>query len=250
MGFSFVKCGGVAVIVTVGLLSAATQASASPILLHQYQLNGTYADDLAGPALVSNGGTLGPSGYTFGANQGLMLSNAISQTDYSIVLDFSISSTSGYRKLVDFKNLTVDPGLYNNGTSLHFYNPVPAGPSGQILSNTQVQVALTRDGGTQAVSGYVNGALQFGFVDTGSLATFTGPNNIINFFIDDFVNGGEASAGFVDDIRIYDGALTAADVAGLGQAVDIQSVPEPGTMLLLATGLVACVRRVRQRQTR
>ena len=45
-----------------------------------------------------------------------------------------------------------------------------------------------------------------------NLATFTGPGNIIHFFIDDLVFPNEASPGVVDRIRIYDAALNPAQV--------------------------------------
>jgi len=42
-------------------------------MIHNYDLNGSYADSLGGPSLVPvpNGGTLGATGYTFGPGQGL-----------------------------------------------------------------------------------------------------------------------------------------------------------------------------------
>ncbi len=100
---------------------------------HIYELNGTFADTLGGPAIVSNGGTLGPTGYTFGAGQGLNVSNAINPSTYAIEMLLRIDVTSGYRKLIDFKALAADTGLYNLNTALNFYN-VATGPSGTFTA--------------------------------------------------------------------------------------------------------------------
>ena len=46
---------------------------------HVYNLNNSLSDLYAGPSINADGGTLGPSGYTFGANQGLSLYNVFSE---------------------------------------------------------------------------------------------------------------------------------------------------------------------------
>ena len=91
-------------------LAAAQPASAQT---HVYTLNNTYADSNGGPSLVPNGstgtGTLSASGYNFTANQGLGLTNALTNPgNYSISLTFSLTDISGYKKLIDFKNLASD----------------------------------------------------------------------------------------------------------------------------------------------
>ncbi|MEI7821495.1 MAG: hypothetical protein WCK55_11290 [Verrucomicrobiota bacterium] len=203
---------GIAALLTLPVHGAA-------VLIHDYQFNGDFTDSLAGPALVPlNGvGTLNPTNYSFATGQGLSLSSGLPAAgNYSIVADFSFAATGGYQKIVDFKTQTSDSGLYSLGTALNFY-PVATGPSGAFAASVTLSLALTRDGVTNQVTGYVNGVPHITFADGSSLAVFTGANNEIRFFIDDNVTGGgEAAAGTVDRIRIYDGALTAADLGAPG----------------------------------
>ena len=208
-------------------------------LLHDYQLNGTFADALGGPSLVSSfGGTLTANNFIFGANQGLSLSNGVTtNNNYSIAMTFQFSDLGGYRRIVEFKNLGADTGLYNLSTALNFF-AATTGPVNAFAPNINVDLALTRDGVTDLVTGYINGVQQISFTDTNNLAVFSGPNNIMYFFRDDNVVVGEASAGIVDRICVYDGALSAGQVrAGVCAATTQGNAPEPVSLALLGLGL-------------
>ncbi|MEO8596809.1 MAG: LamG-like jellyroll fold domain-containing protein [Candidatus Solibacter sp.] len=217
------------------LLGAGSSFAAT--LTHDYLLQNTLADSLGGPDLTSLGGTIGPTGYTFAQQQGLSLSNAFTggqNANYSIYLNFAFDVTTGFRKILDFKALGSDNGLYNLDTTLNFYN-ITTGPAGAFAPGVFAQVVLTRDGSGNVV-GYVNGVQQISFADTSSAAVFDAANGIINFFQDDGVTGGrESSGGVVTEIRIYDGALTAEEVGGLTAA------PEPASLALAGAGLALCV---------
>jgi len=227
------------------LALALSAASLKADLIHDYEFNGNLNDSLGGPSLLSLGGTIGASSYTFGAEQGLSLSNALTTAGtYTIDLSFELDDLSGYRKILDFKNLASDNGLYNLNTALVYYN-FGSGPDGSLAPATDVRVDLTRDAATNLVTGYVNGVAQFSFTDSTSDATFTAANNIINFFQDDTVTGGrESSSGSVDQIRIWDNALDATAISDLGGP---KSVPEGSSWLLgvalSGVGLVARRRR-------
>lgn len=187
-------------------LTAAHSASAQS---HVYTLNNTFADANGGSSLSPDGGTLSASGYTFGPNQGLTLSNAINPTNYSIDMTFSLTDLGGYRKLVDFKNLTSDNGLYLLNGSLNFF-PIATGPA-VVAPNQSVEVLLTRDGATGLVTGSLNGVQQFSFMDSNNIATFDSPNNVIHFFEDDNATGQrEASGGTVTRITINPPAVPEA----------------------------------------
>ena len=230
----------------VCLMAAATSAGAQTPT-HAYTLNGTFADLFGGPSLVSLGGTLGPTGYTAPTNQGLSLSNAINPTNYSIEMTYNFAAgadLSSWRKILDFKNRTADAGVYGFNANLQFF-PVVTAPVTAIQAGVPAHLLLTRNGGTNEVNAFINGALQFTFNDAGGLATFTGPGNIIHFLTDDFAVTGESAPGFIDWIRIYDQPITVAQAAVRFQLGDnplitppTTSVPEPSTVVLLAAGLL------------
>ncbi|GAA5184502.1 hypothetical protein GCM10025771_38720 [Niveibacterium umoris] len=220
---------------------AAPIASADPT--HLYQLDGSLADAFGGPSLVAHGGVLGATSYSFEANQGLSLDGALPAGNYTLDLSFSFGATSSWRKVLDFKGLTSDAGLYNFNSALQICDCSTQinGPANDFIADKTLRVTLTRDATTQVVNGYVNGALRATYTDSSNIFVFSTPNRTVNFFIDDFATGqGEASRGKVDYIAVYDHALTGAEVA---------AVPEPGTtaMMLAGLGVLALARRRTQR---
>jgi hypothetical protein len=222
--------------VALSFLLAIAPVSAAT-LEHDYEFQGNLVDSLGGPALTSLGGTIGATSYTFGAQQGLSLNNAVlNNGNYSIFMNFEFDTTSGFRKIVDFKDLASDNGLYNLSTSLNYFN-FSTGPTGAFTPGVFVGVTITRDSSTGLVVGYVNGVQQISFTDTTSDAVFNAANNIINFFQDDNQTGGrESSSGAVNRIEIFDGALTATEVAALTAGT---STPEPVSFCLAGLGLLA-----------
>ena len=67
-------------------------------------------------------------------------------------------------------------------------------------------------------SAFVNGHLAFSVMDTNGATTFSGPGNIINFFMDDLVSfAPEAGTGFVDRIQVTTpAAAVPGPIAGAG----------------------------------
>jgi hypothetical protein len=191
-----------------------------PMPAHVYLLNSTLADTEHGPSLVALGGSLTDSAYDFGPNQGLNLSSALANpAQYSIELKFLWDTvTSGGQKILDFKNLTSNAGLYTTNAGLQFLG----GPfAAQVfLPNVFYRLVLTRDDATDIVRAYLNGAEVWNFVDAAGDAVFTGPDNIIRFFQDDNTTGQtQAHSGIVDFIRIYHSVLTASEVANLSDPI-------------------------------
>lgn len=221
-------------------LSAAALAQAQTAS-HVYLMNDA-SDLLGGPALTTLGGdfTSQAGRYSFGVNQGFSLENAIDANVYTIDFVFNFDTVSGYRRLIDFKALTSDNGLYNLNSTLNFYGLI-AGSTNVFAIGTDARVTLTRDA-AGLLTGYVNGVQQLQISDGSGQASFSAANQIAYFFRDDNSVSGEASAGSIDYLRIYDSALSANEVANLASPV-----PEPATALLAAAGigLFALLRRRR-----
>jgi hypothetical protein len=91
---------------------------------------------------------------------------------------------------------------------------------------------------TRSANGFfsasVNGQFAFGVMDTNGATAFSGPDNIIYFFMDDLLsNPSEAGTGFIDRIQVTTpAAAVPGPVAGAGL---------PG--LFLAVGLLGWWRR-------
>jgi len=205
--------------------SFTTGSATVTTLKADYQFQNTLASSVGtAPALVDLGsntfGTATVDSITrtvlnFTQDNGLSLSpttDIISNSTYSVVVLFSFANSTGYCRILDFKNRTSDNGLYNYIGNLKFYN-IAIGTGTPITANSFVQVVLTRDSSKNVV-GYVNGTQQFSFVDSSDDALID-TNNILRFFQDDLVVSGEASAGSVARIRLYNVALSTAEVSAL-----------------------------------
>jgi len=208
---------------TIGVAIGAGAPVFAATLIADYQFHGTFSSAVAGaPDLVPLGSvtftTAVVGGHTtdvasFTQGSGLRMdAPAISAVGYSVILQVSLDTVSGYRKLIDFKDRTVDAGLYDLSSYLEFY-PVMSGGIGAAPAGTFIQIAITRDASGQ-VAGYVDGVEQFSFSDTALYAVLA--SGSFNLFIDDtFTGGNEATSGQVARVRLYNGALTAPEVAAL-----------------------------------
>ena len=220
-------------VAALGLCLALSPNLSASTLVHTFLFNNSLADSTGSATMSANGGSLTATNYVFGANQGLTLtgvSNSLS--DYSIEMEFSLANVNGFNKILDFKNLTSDRGLYVAFGGLRFFD---LATGGSIAANTPVRVVLTRTAATDELRVWVNGATAFSVGDPLGRGIFTGP---LQFFGDD--NGGsEASAGSVDLIRVYNGALMPAEVESLTSPGSSPEVPEPATLAITGLGLAS-----------
>ena len=161
---------------------------------------------------TADGGT-GVTVLRFAGGRGLALApttHVIRGSGYSIEILFRFDLLDGYRKVIDFKNGSTDDGLYLLDGCLIFF-PKEQDALTRIGSDSYVQIVLTRDAADRVV-GYVDGVRQFAFDDRGGLAKVGGSDSL-RFFVDDVTTTGEWSSGAVSQIRLFDQALTANEVA-------------------------------------
>jgi uncharacterized repeat protein (TIGR01451 family) len=202
-------------------------SGATPTLVADYQFANVYTSSVGrDPALVDIGSgtnsfatdTVRGASQTvlvFPTGNGLQLSptsGVFANVAYTIAALVRLDTISGYGRIFDFKNATSDDGLYDLDGNLVFF-PEVGGSAAPIVAGAYVHVVLTRaaDG---TVTGYVNGVQQFSFVDSANLGVIDS-SNVLRFFKDDNAVPNENSSGAVARIRIWDGALTAAQVAAL-----------------------------------
>ena len=108
-----------------------------------------------------------------------------------------------------------------------FY-PEAQGPDVVLANGVYADLLVTREGTTKEVMGFVDGRPEVAVTDSSDVGVFSGTNNIMTFFEDDFATSGlEASPGTVQRIQIFDGP--------------VNPVPEPSSFLLLGTGMLPLI---------
>lgn len=205
-------------------------------LINSYDFNVDFSDTLGnGNDLTSFGGTIGGGSYSFADNQGLRLTSALTSTsDYAIEINIQNNDDLiGYKKLIDFQDLTSESGLYLYENTLDFYPDDTT--AGTYLLNTDLIVGLARSGGT--VELFLDGVSVYSFLDVNGEGVSS--LNILNFFIDDDNQNslGESFSGSVNFIRIHDDSST------FGMEPPMTNVPEPGTLTIFALGMIGLASR-------
>ncbi len=245
-----------------GMTLASVPASAA--LVADYQFIEDLSSSVPGaPDLVPLGGGgfvtttvdgLPVHGWSFPEQSGLDLdvSGLLGSDVYTVVMLFEAQEVYDWAKLLDTQDRVIDEGLYYEDYDLGFYDEA-YGDTDLIVSGRYYQVAVTRDA-VDSYVGYVDGAQQFSFTDTSDYAVITGANRLV-FFRDDLDTGdGENTAGTVVRIRIYDNALSPAEVAALDRLTAAQTgtLPVPslgraGIVVLVALIAVAAAFVLRRR---
>lgn len=221
---------------TLLFLSLVFAGSVNAALVKSYDFNGNYGDTMNnGVNLVASGGSLTANNgfYTFAANQGLKLDSALTDTsNYAVEMRLRFDdSISSWNKLIDFRSLSSDNGLYILNGSINYYISGSNNLGGSISTGEFFTLAFVRSGST--ISTFLNNTALGTFNDANNDAV--APNNILNFFVDDNRTGQrEAFAGTVDFIRIHDDGST----FGSQPTPPTQDVPEPESLLLMALGII------------
>jgi hypothetical protein len=118
----------------------------------------------------------------------------------------------------------------------------PAAVETSINLNTIVQLAITyqNTGGNVTITGYRNGVNIGSYTDPDDVTWAAGDQQVI-FGARTFWNGNIYGGldALIHEARLYDGALTQAEIGGLAM------VPEPSAALLGGLGMLALLRRRR-----
>lgn len=237
-----------------GLALSAALLLASPAsgatLTGDYKLEGNHSSSCGtAPNLVDvgpgsnafateffNGGVNGVLTFPEGNGLALNTQGILPQERYTVIMQFRLAQVgggaTGYRSLLVFDSDPPDrdSGLYVHGGKLNFYD-ADASVTGQeeptpsVAADQYIEVALTRDGADQVMV-YANGAPRISYDDSahgiGALL-----ENAIEFFRE---FGDEESAGAVARIRVYDDALSAAEILAP------PGCPQPAQPTAAATG--------------
>ncbi|MCX6278290.1 MAG: hypothetical protein NT004_09355, partial [Bacteroidetes bacterium] len=99
--------------------------------------------------------------FEFNAGGGLSYPNpsGLIGGNYTINIFFEFNSLSGYQRVIDFKNGVTDNGLYILNNCLNFYPSGNSGPCPYFEANKYYLITLVRNGTTNLIKVYVNGAL-------------------------------------------------------------------------------------------
>ena len=232
--------GLVGALATLVLLGGSDLAGAAT-LKASYPLQGSRVPQLAGaPDLID----IGPGNHfvtdtvdgvrrqvlAFPRGGGVSLSTQglVDESNHSIVMLFRLTDVFGYRRLLDFSDSISDNGLYvRDGMAVLYVNGERALSSDLVAEDLYVQIALTSEttvAGLPWTVVYVNGS---------PVAAATTPRGFrlgagaLRFFKDNVKGGarGEQSAGALACVLVYDGALTAGEVAQV--AADPTGCPAP-----------------------
>jgi len=224
----------IAVPVAVACCLALTQAASAATLVGDYQLQGTRASSGSGPALsdvgagtntFQNDTVMGTARQVLGfpLGNGVRMSPAgLGTSASSVVTTFRFDAVDEYRKILDFSGGVSDNGIYDKGGRASFFGTTEFLSTGTVFApNTYATVAIVSQPlATTRI--YVNGTQVIGADEM-----FTPTVDSLRFFVDDGTTTDENSAGAVSCIRVYTGALTNAEVSGIGASATCQPSAPP-----------------------
>ncbi|HEX5002078.1 MAG TPA: PKD domain-containing protein [Bacteroidia bacterium] len=153
--------------------------------------------------------------YNFDYNNGVQFDNGAAGTflgeSYTIEMYFKFYNNGGYKRIIDFKNGTVDFGLYATPSILGFYDGLDVITSA-YQGGQYAYLCITRDSASQNINMYIDGVLGGTFVDSLERGTID-TSQVLNFFRDDNQFGGEASPGTIAFLKLHNHVLSAQEVS-------------------------------------
>lgn len=157
--------------------------------------------------------------------------NSDISTSYSIGVRFSFTNTqSGYRKIIDYKNMTSDMGFYfYSGGKFLFYPYNTLGES-ITLNNQVVDVIVTRAANKEFKAYIINNGVmsqELSITDANNYAipTLVNGKPRFRFFHDEVGTSSEASrGGKVYSIKVWDGPITQVEAETAMEVKDFEWV--------------------------
>lgn len=163
--------------------------------------------------------------YGFTQNSGIQFDNTAAGNfiteSYSIEMYFQFLNNSGFKRVIDYSNQGSDSGLYVTATQLLFYDELTI-PTTAFVANQYVHLVVTRDSTTQEINFFIDGVQAGSFIDNDNVGVLNAAN-VLNFFQDDTISGGEARPGRIALLKLYNTAIDGNAVAASFSALEATS---------------------------
>lgn len=168
-------------------------------LVRDFRMERGFRDQTGrGPELEPLGGGLDHGQYLFGAGQGLRIPDAGVTDHYAIQLNLLYHGGESYQKILDFKNQTVDGGLYFYQGHLTFYTLANGGAP---QPEQEHRLRLERDRTTRIVRAYLDLRPIFAFIDLDDAAVFDKGAGAL--FVDDKTTKNEQGPGALRSVNVW-----------------------------------------------
>jgi hypothetical protein len=171
-------------------------------LLRDYRMEFGFRD-LArkGPELEPLGGDIDHGLYRFAPGQGLTLTDVGVTDHYAVQVNFRYFGGDSYQKIIDFKDGSVDGGLYLYQGHVTFYTLANGGVP---VPGQEHRLRIERNRSTRAVRVFLDLQPIFAFIDLDDAAVFDKSKGIL--FVDDKATKGEQGPGEVRSVAVWGAA--------------------------------------------
>ena len=250
----------------------AAQAGAGVVAHYSFDNTVTADDSGNGRDLTAgNGGPLQVGGQfgsaaDFNGSSFLYLNGAAQNSAFNLATgDFALSywyrtSQASFAQLLGKSSSNLDQGYASTlggsfvGGDLNDTTAGGVGTPRPVNDDTVFQhIVFQKTGGTLQL--YLNGSIvgagsTSGGVDALNNAFAIGTRNISLAGAENFNGASQKLTGGIDEVWVFDNALTALEISNLNQFNDIsgQQIPEPGTLALFGLGLIGLRLGVRRRR--
>ncbi len=232
---------------TLALLALSFTRAA--VLVHDYTLRGTLSPASGGPPLAAVGGNITALGYVFAGNPFTMGTIPSVSSNISLEFSFTFRVQTGDLQPATFSAVALSVGNYSISAPLALSAVATSSPL-NAPHDEHVHFVITRNAATDTITGFVNGVQQYVINDN----VKNTPDAITAGFRFSLRDGSRITlaslGGRVDYVRVYNGALTTAEVGELFAAGAPLAIPEPETYALFGAGLIAYFLSRRSRKSR